>query len=109
MPKITVEDIVVSVAVLVAMFIGMRLIYGYWPWQRHPAFRRARQQAEALAQASTTFDFQPVPPDKNRLPNGQDHFDRNYGGNDNEAKPPGDQQESVADPKKETGGKTPTV
>jgi hypothetical protein len=103
-----VEDIVVSVAVLTAMFIGMRLIYGYWPWQLHPLLRVRR----TVREPPTGYDFQPVPKAAGVVRNGADHFDRSYVGNDNgEAKQEQLQHgepQGVADPKKDEGGQTPT-
>lgn len=36
MPDIEIGSVAFAGILIIVMFVGMRLMYGYWPWQRNP-------------------------------------------------------------------------
>ena len=57
--KPDIDMVAIAAVIIVVMFVSMRLLYGYWPWQLHPRLKRQREKVVAeLAQGG--FDFQPV-------------------------------------------------
>ena len=118
---IDMDNVIIAAVIVTVMFVSMRLLYGYWPWQRK--YRRLtrneirkyamQQMAEASRveadRSNTGFNFQPVPannevePDPTRPPpfpifpagsaaGHADHFDRGYNDNGTEKGEPGSQR-----------------
>jgi hypothetical protein len=53
------DHIAVAALIIAVMFMSMRLLYGYWPWQLHPKLRRQRERVvEELKDGG--FNFEPV-------------------------------------------------
>src|SRR4029077_19125642 len=104
------NNIIVAAVIVIAMFISMRALYGYWPWQTHPKLHRVHKEPDK-PWPKEGFDFQPatfrpvpmesgIEPDPTEPPfppiggsvgykpplvveirHSEDHFDRGY--NDN--------------------------
>jgi hypothetical protein len=58
------NNLIVAAVIVIAMFISMRALYGYWPWQTHPKLRknwRDMRKEVTLKQAEEAgFNFEPV-------------------------------------------------
>jgi hypothetical protein len=46
---IAIEDLILAAIIVIVMIIGMRVIYGYWPWQRRPVNGKVMQQEVVAA------------------------------------------------------------
>ena len=40
---IDIQDLILAVLVVIVTTIGMRLLYGYWPWQKQPSSKETMQ------------------------------------------------------------------
>jgi len=116
------DMVAIAAVIVVVMFVGMRLLYGYWPWRQHPSLRGMRK----LAQQREGFNFKPVSgvePDPSQPPPFAispastagykppleiDHFDRRHNDNGENEEPNGSQQEGVANPEADGIGKGKT-
>jgi hypothetical protein len=120
--QIDMDHVVIAALIVVVMLVGMRLLYGYWPWQEDPHVRTLRKLAQPVHRPDEHFNFQPVPlakgleePDPSQPPpfnifpassaaGQKDHYDRGH--NDNgETQPQRNQQEGLARPEENEGGK----
>lgn len=91
MKDIDMDIVTIAFVISIFMFMSMRIMYGYWPWQIHPRLRRKRIVEQELRES---FNFEPVPmasgvePDPTKpppfhigstmgqKPKEDDHFDR---------------------------------
>jgi hypothetical protein len=64
--QIGLEDMIIAVAVVTVMFLAIRVLYGYWPWQQGPRKRPKIKPEPETEPVSLT-----LPPSDN-----QDTFDR---------------------------------
>ena len=42
------DSIIIAAILVVVVLVGMRLIYGYWPWQEDPHVRTLRKLAQPV-------------------------------------------------------------
>jgi|KBSMisStandDraft_5_1062788.scaffolds.fasta_scaffold2929073_1 hypothetical protein len=119
------DMVAIAAVIIVVMFVGMRLLYGYWPWQIHPKLRRVHKEPND-AWPREGFNFQPVagsdpdptkPPDFSISPASTagykppleiDHYDRGYNDNGEDEEPKRSEQEGVENPEADDEGKGKT-
>jgi len=68
---VTPDDAISALAIVTAMLIGMRLLYGAWPWER----RRTRYRTKPTLPAPTPVEPNSKPSEK-FADTENDHFDR---------------------------------
>ena len=126
------DTAVIAGVIVVVMFVSMRLLYGYWPWQLHPSTRKLarpvheEQRAKeawvpmvgqdvvlgAIAKKTAEKTYPEVPMDQKHIDQIEgtikriedDHYDRHYTNEDVEAGSQRDQQEDVAHPQADDEG-----
>ena len=57
------DMVAIAAVIIVVMFVSMRLLYGYWPWQLHPKVKRMREiviQQVMEDPAAAGFSFEPI-------------------------------------------------
>jgi len=80
---ITVDELAITALQLVVMLVGMRLLYGAWPWEARKTWYRTRQAVtyvEALRGEKKRGPAQQ--PLQDAVDNGSDSFDRSLTVND---------------------------
>jgi hypothetical protein len=68
---VTPDDVVVALAMVTVMLIGMRLLYGAWPWESRKTWYRTKQSAPAPTPPEINSKATETPADTDN-----DHFDR---------------------------------
>jgi hypothetical protein len=56
--EIETTDIITAVAVVIFNLVGMRLMYGYWPWQTHR--KQKPQQTEVVSEEAMRQNVETV-------------------------------------------------
>jgi hypothetical protein len=87
------DMVAIAAVIVVVMFVGMRLLYGYWPWQLHPKVKRMREiviQQVMEDPAAAGFSFTPttVSPVLGVANENADTFVRQTGGEPETTSPP---------------------
>ena len=68
---VTPDDVVVALAMVTAMLIGMRLLYGAWPWESRKTWYRTKRIVPATTPPELNDEATETPADTEN-----DHFDR---------------------------------
>ena len=68
---VTPDDGVAALAMVAAMLIGMRLLYGAWPWESRKTWYRTKQFVPVPMASASNSEATETPVDTK-----DDHFDR---------------------------------
>jgi hypothetical protein len=71
------DAIILAIVLVVVMFAGMRLIYGYWPWQTGPKIIVPKVTEDEISVWRKEWN-NPILPKLEIINSGEDHFDRDF-------------------------------